>query len=366
MKVFANARSVIVVALACAAPLVASGCGSDFGSEHGTPVEKTGTLKTALSTIGSDGATYTFVTGSTLNLSRGTWSDSYPFDGPETVFTQTLGVGTYELGLQFGIYGSPVLTRTFNGETKNVNAIWTDPQPVTFGITPSATTNVVLHFTVPGMADVTFETGQVSVTAEVTKKDSAAPAFIVLSGTVQVGPVWFYDPAAQYATYFAESPGATRFFGIGLTPSDGWEAFGTSACIKVTVGSISSDPDPTATAFNERMLQFIFGAQGVGDLCIIDDGVDDLMELRLSAEGSLPASQSTALPSPPYIRTLYVSGRVGDVFDGATLKQTMLESGVTMVNGTFNHRLGEESFLLMTLLGSMTTGTLRTDPPLLP
>jgi hypothetical protein len=362
MKVFSKVGAA-VVALACAGPLVTAGCGSDFGGEQGQPVEKTGTLKTALSTVGSDGATYTFVTGTAINLSTGTWVDSYPFDGPETVFTKTLGVGSYSLDLVFGAYPAPVLVRTTATETKNVNAIWTDTHPVPFDITNATTTNVVLHFSVPGVADVTFDTGQVSVTAEVTKNDSATPGIIVNFANVAVSTVTFADPTAPYASFFADTIGATRFFGLGFTPTGPWAALGDAACIPVTVTSVSSDPAPDATAFNERMLQFILGTTGTGDVCIHDDGADDLLEVRLRAEGAVPASQTMVLPSAPYLRTLYVSGRIGDVFDGVTLQQTLLEKQVSVTSGIFDHRIAKDSSLLTTLRGNVSNGGLRADPP---
>lgn len=365
MKVFAKFFGLVVVALMCATPLASTGCGSDFKDDARAEVEKTGTLKAALSTIGSDGATYTFVTGTQLSLSLAgsSWSAGYPFDGPETVFTKTLGVGTYELLLSYGAYPAPVLTRTLAGVTTNVNAIWTDPQPFTFGITAGNATNVVLKFSVPGIADVTFETGQASITLDVTKDDKPTPRFIVNFGSVTVNSVTFEDSSAPYASFFAASSGDVRSYGFGFDPTGSWALLGDSACIPVNVGSVSYDgADPSASGFNERLLQFIFNALGAGTVCITDAGADDLMEVRLSANGAVPMTQMGVLADPPYLRTLYISGRIGNVFDGTTLQQTLLEQEVAVTAGSFSHRLSKDGVMLTTLVGSMTSGGLRTDP----
>ena len=52
-----------------------------------------------------------------------------------------------------------------------------------------------------------------------------------------------------------------------------------------------------------------------------------------------PAAQQSFLADPSYYRDLHISGRIGDIFDGTTLRQTVLANFVALTSGQFTHRI---------------------------
>jgi hypothetical protein len=355
MKKSSKVASLVVIVLACVLSLVAAGCGSDFGGDESAPAEKTGTLSTALSTTGTDGATYTFVPGSlmSLQLMGGSFFSAYPMDGAETVFTRTLGVGNYQLFLSFGAYGgTPALVRTKDSISTTVLVQWTDTQPVTFPITADTTTNVTLNFVVPGLANVSFTTGTVSVTANVTQGASETPKYVTEYANVTVQSVSFADPTAAYATELAETQGTLRYQAVGVQTTGAWTLEGDKACVPVV--QVSFGTDGNDHSFNRRLVQ-LSGATGTA--CIQDFGTNDVATVTLERIGAAPAAQTSYLPGSNYRFYLTVSMRVGDVFDGITLNQAALQPGVAVTEGTFFHSItdwGPPSASMTSISGTMS------------
>ncbi|HEV8245649.1 MAG TPA: hypothetical protein VGP93_07765, partial [Polyangiaceae bacterium] len=106
---------------AAAAPMLVTGC---VDNQSKQPVESTGTLSAALSTIGSDGATYSFPAGTYLYVLTSSWIQYYPIDGTATLFGQQLPVGSYTLGFYVSGGGPLMLDRTDSSGTTSVSADW--------------------------------------------------------------------------------------------------------------------------------------------------------------------------------------------------------------------------------------------------
>jgi hypothetical protein len=337
-----------------AASVMVAGCGSEAPAP---PAEHTGTLSAALSTTGPDGATYKFLNGTRLQVATPQWMTSFPVDGPEAVFTKQLAVGSYTLELTTWT----VLERTYNGVSKIVQAEWLDPHPIPFSILENQTTPVVLHFRVTGLGDITFAVGNLAVTVEVENATTTNATRAREDGTFTVNSQTFADPAAPYAAPLTVDPAVTHFQGIGVNATGPWEhRFGTMVCRPVSVAAISNSTgdDPV----QRRLFQILVG--GAGELCIADQGAQDSFTLNLVAEGAVPGDQTAYLPEPSYFRNIFVSGSIGDVFDGATLRQTVLAEGVPVSSGQFMHLLisNTTGTQLTRLDGSFSGGTFALEP----
>ena len=345
---------VYALALALAAPAASVGCGRSPDKQG---PERVGTLSAALATTGSDGATYTFPDSAYFTLFNGTWNGGFPLNGAETVRTQKLPVGSYTLGIVFP-EGPMVLVRTIDGVTSNVPAEWTDPQPVTFEILQDQTTPVVLHFHVEGLGDVTFANGTLELSVDVIKTQVTMPGSLFEVGTVNPDSVTFADPAADYAPELAATIGTDYQQALIFAPTAGWTPVGFGGvCMDATVSSaIGSGVDD---GFSRRVLEL---QDGIGEVCIYDYGASDFMTFYAYRSGPAPIGQQSFLPAS-YNFQITMSGSIGDVFDGTTLKQSLLETGMSVVGGNFMHYVTDPAdFSIMTSLSGVFTGTFQLAP----
>ncbi len=322
--------------------------------------EPTGTVAAALSSVGSDGATYTFEPGTFLNIATATTGISYPLDGPDTIFQTSLPVGTYTLQL-LSSDGTLTLIRTQGAISEPFEATWTDPQPVTVQILDGQTTFVVLHLQVQGLGDVTFQLGSVAVTAEVVREDVPQFQSAREAGSIQFQEELYADPSAPYAAALdvdtvLEDPGASYSHGLVVHATGGWyQLFAFYICTDVVFEAI----EPAAPGIEMRMAQLEGGA---GRLCIDDYGATDNISIFLSSYGPAPASQQSFLPGASYTFTLSVQGLVGDVFDGTNLDQSGLSSPTAFTGGSdFYHSIYDSSGEIARARGPIT-GTIELSP----
>jgi hypothetical protein len=332
-----STRTTILGGLLAMVVGVTTGCGSDPFTDEGVVVERTGTLTAALSTTGPDGATYKFVNNTRLNIytavnSRGaSYGIVAPIDGAETVFTKRLPVGTYTLGLT----QSNGLERTLNGVTTVVAAEWLDPPDATFDVVENQTIPVVLHFRVTGIGDITFAMGSVAVTLDVEQTTTTNVSKAREGGNITVTSERFADPAASYVAPLTMTTGTSHPQAVTVSLSGSWEnRLGLSVCRPATIASYSWAA--TDQALRLRLEQV---AAGDGELCFNDNGAADYFSLHVTRLGPAPADQTSFLPEASYFAVLNITGVVGDVFDGVTLRQSALADGVTVSNGSFTHTL---------------------------
>jgi hypothetical protein len=326
-------RLPLLVTVLFSVPFGLVACGNDAASHDAR--EATGTLSTALSTVGPDGATYRFVPGSELIIAAATWGAAFPIADSATTFQRRLGVGSYTLDLVFGQWNTtPALERTIDNVTEVVFPEWTDPtHPIAFTIVDGQITSVVLHFKVKGLGDITFATGQLQVTAEVTKETVSQATRLEQSASMTVSSVTYADPNAAYVTPLDLPVGSAHAQGVTLTTTGAWSLEqGDAVCAPVLVGGFSYSSEPL-----RRRLAHVLG--GTGKACIHDGGAADTLKIVLSASGPVPADQQGFLPDADYFRDVIITGSIPDVFDGAVFQQSALESTVTLTGGTFQHRL---------------------------
>ncbi len=302
-----------------------------------TGVEQAGTLTAALLTSGSDGLTYQFPLGTTIRLTQGNFDDSFPLDGEETVLTVRLPVGTYNVQLQFPT-ATPQLRRTNNmGVTTLVDATWLDLQPVTVPIGTDLFTDLVLHFQVSGLGNVSFDMGNLAVALDVQKNTTTQPAQLFASGTYIHNFQLFGSTATMGAqTYFAQVAGEPhgQFLDFNLTGP--WTQRNEQ-----TICSDNSRLDAFTTQDGEsgysRATNLLIGQ--IGTVCIVDTGASDQFFVNTNLAGPAPAGLESILPAGNYNYFLHVSGFIGDIYDGRTLQQARLENFTVINGGLIAHQI---------------------------
>jgi hypothetical protein len=345
-----HTRSFLLALLASvAAPLATTACSNQTGDEQG--IEVTGTVSAALSTTGSDGATYQFPPNSYLIVkSTATW-DYFLIDDASAIFTQSLPVGTYEIGLYFDGNASPTLLRTEGSETTTVSADWTDPDPLSFEILQDTTTPIVLHFHVEGLGDLTFDTGNLQVTFDVIQDITTQPDLFKESGDITFVQEEYADPGAQYATELDVDTSAPTAQSLWVQSESDWAQVGAnSVCKDVSLAALGYGSPGLGNRYGQ------LADADYGTLCIYDYGEGypyDYAYFSIFANGPAPVAQQSYLPDPAYNFSLYFSTDIPDVYDGETLEQTALEQPVTG-NGFVQHYVytNDYSTLLTNVYGA--------------
>jgi hypothetical protein len=344
LKVTFGAVSVSLGLLASSALL--TGCAD---KETPTAEAHAGTLTAALTTTGSDGATYAFPSGAFLSVSSMTTGDFIPLDGVDTVLNRKLPVGTYTATLYYA-GGDVVLDRTLSGVTSSVPAVWTDSQPVSFDIVDQQTTPLVLHFKVEGLGDVTFQVGTLQLSFDVTKESAQQPTRADAQGSASFFMEEDADPTAAYATSLHIDQGVPYAYHLQLQGGGDWVNYaGGTACKYGTLG-ISDASDNPALAL--RAAEEV-GASG--GLCVYDQGASDYIVLYASRTGAPPMGQESFLPDASYSFYVQFGSSTPDLFDGTTLKQSLLEAPLSLSNGNFYQYIYDSSFNLVTLVGATTS-----------
>jgi hypothetical protein len=157
-------------AMAAAAALT-TGCAEDTGPDE----DAYGSLATAITATGSDGATYRMPAGTYVQLYNGTFYDYWSMDGDFQILTIDVPVGGYDASLTHssGYTVEWPLERTNpDATTETVNATLITPQPVAVTVNEGATSSLVFQFQVVDGGTVTFAHGLVDISIDVEVDES--------------------------------------------------------------------------------------------------------------------------------------------------------------------------------------------------
>jgi hypothetical protein len=325
----------------------------------------TGGVTVALATTGSDGANYQFPAGTFLELSNTStgFFGNFQIDGTETVLTEMVPIGSYQASLFFSNNGPVQLVQTLNAMSQTVPATWTDPEPVTFSVVQNMTTPIVLHFSVVGVGDVTFQLGRVQVSIDVNATTST-PNNGQESGTVTV--------ASQSIT-----PGFGLETPLGLTLG---EVDGESITMALTApfaptspqvacanGTLTAASAPMSSSAFTFLVEELSGTPNSALVCVVDNGATDFVDLEVFRVGTAPADQQSFLPGSNYDFFGLVQFSVGDIYDGTTLKLSQLGSPIALssTNGAlWEHQIFDfdSSQTLEFSFGNISAGTFQLTP----
>jgi hypothetical protein len=225
-----------------------------------------GTLSTALTAIGPDGATYSLPLSTYMVAS---WTGDAGSGNTDLFFNSTAGTESYSLSV--GVYsvvvnGVTSLTRTANGVITTVSATLTDPQPYSFTITPGGTTPLALHFTIEGIGNITFSTGTLTTTLDV-DAGTTTPTHVTAAGTAAVtadlnGPV-----GLNQALTFTGTLPVSFTMAIHLTTP--FVAGADCVCATGTATVTTASDDAGAAGVNANAL-FDEASGSSGSICVYD------------------------------------------------------------------------------------------------
>jgi hypothetical protein len=315
--------------LAVASPALVA-CSDAQASED---VESTGTLNAALLSVGADGATYQFPSNARIRLQSGNFRDEFLLGGIEQVLNIRLPVGTFSVELVFP-NGTQQLVRSTAGGSTLVDAVWTDPQPVTAVITPNATTSLVFHFRVSGLDDVSFDMGTLALALEVQRNGTAQPAQIWEQGTYTNTSQSFGASLSMEAqTFFAMTPGETHGFFFDFNIGGPWQQLAQNqVCTSGRVDVFTTEDGESGLT---RATSTLIGQ--IGSFCITDRGPEDEIFINPGVQQPAPPDQQPFMPDN-YGYELRFTGSMLDVYDGQTLQQSLLEVPRS-IRGGLSHRI---------------------------
>lgn len=298
-------------------------------------VQQTGTLTAALLTSSADGAIYQFPAGTLLTLIQGNYRQDVPIDGSETSLTVPVPVGTIEVQLQFA-NGTPQLRRTIGGVTTLVNASWVDVQPVLVPIGANQFSDLPLHFLVTGLGDITFDMGNLVVALDVQRASTAQPAELLQNGSyIHSFQLFGANTTTAAQAYFAQTAGDSHQHAYDFNFTGPWaQTNATMVCAPTTLDAFSTLDGESGYS---RATNLLIGQAGVA--CIVDAGLNDQLFVNAALVGPAPAPLQSALPSDNYRFFVSVSGFVGDVYNGQTFQQSVLESATQISGGVLAHQI---------------------------
>lgn len=327
--------AVTALALAASSPALVACADAPPGED----VEPSGTLNAALLTVGSDGATYQFPAGTVIRLHQGNYTQDYPLDGMESSLNVRLPVGTFDVTVLFtGM--APKLVRTIGGVASEVDAVWLDLQPVLVNITTAATTDLTLHFRVTGLGDVTFDMGTLAIALDVQRNTTAQPAQIWENGTyIHASSVFGPTATPEAQVLFAMSPGQSVDHFLDYNITQAWQQ--VSATRTCTFGVLDAFTTMGESGFSRGATILL---RQLTSICIDDAGMADKFLINTDFSGPAPAPFDAALPNGNYRFFMSVSGFVGDVYDGQTLRQSSLETFTSFNGGEVSYQIFDNVF----------------------
>jgi len=343
-----NIKSVgLTLVIACVTPLLLAGCSQ--GSDNQV-AEQTGTLRSELATVGSDGATYEFPPGSFAIIQGPLSGQLVALDGPDQVLEHSLPVGSFSIDLLFTGDGAPRLNRTQDGTTTLVDVNWVDTHPIPFDVLQNATTDLTLHFHADTLGDITFENGNLDLRADVQNNTVTSVGSIEFDGSVAFSSETYADPSAPYATGLDVSD--VESFVLLLQPTSDWQIGPGTVCRSASLTSFGF----SSTGMGNRLAEEASEQQSI---CVFDEGDSDEVQVFSAHLGAAPPEQASFLPNSDYDFQLLIDARVGDVFDGVTLRQSAF-ANLSVPSGFFGHTVSED--IPLAEASGAVSGTIRMKP----
>jgi hypothetical protein len=260
--------AVLLAAFAGPALVACDGSTSPPEAEEGL-----GRIEVALSAMGPDGATYTLPADATLLLTptSGALTAAIDSGAPSTLMFQqglaketfSVPAGQYVATLQGGNAQNQFeLGRSGDGGAVGTLATLTDDQPYNVTVTVGATTALVFHFSLVLIGDVTFGTGSLVTSIEVSAADGGPASSGHELVHLRLGKTT--GGSDPLSTLIGPDVGEDLGVDVEFSVSGPFVAGIDSACAPIT----TAGPVP---GFGDALLAFFeeaFG--GTGTLCLYD------------------------------------------------------------------------------------------------
>jgi hypothetical protein len=234
-----------------------------------------GALQVALTAVGPDGATYA-ITAEQFEIQGGSFSTWIYFDPTKATESFSLPSGSYTgqllsaSGAAFDAGATfPLTKKNTDGTTTTVPATLVDPDSFPFTIENGQTTALTLHFQVPGLGDVTFSAGTLTVGASVSQVNGggSGASFDFPDGSVAYQQLAFGDAGdGGAAAFLAAEAGTPAPLTVTAQLTGAWTQYTDSLCATAKVTA-------TTTSANAGVAALLTEATGSGSwasVCFFD------------------------------------------------------------------------------------------------
>jgi hypothetical protein len=286
-----------------------SGC----GNSNPTP-QQYGQIGFALVATGSDGTTYRLPAGAQVDLSSAGFDLLQLLGGNAPEIDVAVPPGQYAATLFDQNFETPAVWNldridAAGNVTGTVAATLVTTMPVSVDVTASQTSALVLAFTVPTGGSINFARGNVAITLTVSQQQATSFAFDASASLTVRSTVL---PAGSPLTGVVPPVGTSGLsVEIGGPVTGSWTEFsgqageGTDLFTVCVPNAITTKIASGNTAFDDLVAEVGMGVDpislfGTSSLCVTDDGVQNIVRLRLSRLGAPTTPTYSALGSGPF------------------------------------------------------------------
>jgi len=229
----------------CVTALVAAAAIAGCAETEPDESDSYGSLATAVTATGTDGATYRLPAGTYVQVWNDTFYDYWSMDGDMNILSVEVPVGDYYVSLTHsnGYTIEWPLDRTNPDATsETVNGTLLTPQPVSVTVTEGNTSSLVFQFQVVDGGTVTFAHGLIDFSIDVNVAETTVGR-MTYSGTYTKDAETFGATAPPELVPMVHPLGASIFHQIAVNVVGDWvQNSSNSACSTATLigGTVSS------------------------------------------------------------------------------------------------------------------------------
>jgi hypothetical protein len=336
-----------------------------------------GAASVALATTGSDGNRYRLPAESVVEFDAANFSFQQTLNGEDTSLSVSLPIGTYNANL-FSPAADGSWTLDEVDSTGNVigsvAATLSTQLPLSVTITSGGSTPVAFAFNIASGGSVSFDNGTAAVSITVTNNPATNYSFALdtqltvasgdedpsLTGLPGVGDTLSFSTAATLSGPWQETGGSSL---------DGVEIHYACAPLKNITKSGTAVSPATNTGFSDLVAEVgkddINSSLGGAVLCIVDDGTNNYVRVRLSTTGAPTTPTFAGLGTAPLFFRVQASAQLPQrIYDAAahtldlsTLTNSAGLSGAPIYRGLSNAFVQSDDFGTLYYHASFT-GTL--------
>ena len=305
-------KQVVVVVAALFFFVSFSGCG-DSNPTNPTP-QRYGQIGIALVATGADGTTYRLPAGAQVELNSGQFDLLQQLGGNSPEIDVAVPPGQYTATLFDQNFETPAIWNldrldAAGNVTGTVAATLLTAMPVSLIVTDSQTSSLVLAFSVPTGGSINFARGNVAITLTVSQQQAQSFAFDVSASLTVRSTVLPAGSPLVGVVPPVGTPGLSVEVGGPVTGS--WGEFGGQAgegtdaflvCVPIAITTKIASGN---TAFDDLVAEVGTGVDpislfGTSSLCVTDDGVQNVVRVRLSRVGAPTTATYAVLGSGPF------------------------------------------------------------------
>ena len=320
---------------AVAAAAALAGC-----AETGPGEDAYGSLATAITATGSDGASYRMPAGTFVQVWNGTFSDFWSMDGDFQILTIDVPVGDYQVALSHGSGYTlewPLERTNPDATTETVTATLLTVQPVPVTVNEGATSSLVFQFQVVDGGTVTFAHGLIDISIDV-EVDTSAEGRATFSATYNHDSADFGATAPATLGDFLPAVGDPVFHQMSVNVVGDWvQTSANSACSTATlIGG-------TVSASYVELAREAWTGGATARLCVYGGTYAPYVFVESYRSGPPVTATFAALADEVYAYQTMNTFLPDPIFDGTNLDLGAMTGTFTVSGGMYSYLYGVPS-----------------------